>query len=152
MQRLRLLFLLPLFALAASAEELPAFAAVRAADQERIAATIARDTARLSAVLSQDLHYANADGRVQTKVQFLAAVRESSARYLAVEPRDVKLLAADNGAVTMMGRAHILADDEGRRIQLVLQFLAVWREENGHWRLLAYQSTPASTVRPAPQP
>ena len=151
MQRLRLLFLLPLFALAASAGEPPAFAAVRAADEERIAATIARDTERLSAVLSQDLHYANADGRVQTKVEFLAAVRESSARYLSVEPRDVKLLAAD-GAVTMSGRAHILAEDQGQRVRLVLQFLAVWRDENGHWRLLAYQSTPASTARPAAQP
>lgn len=152
MQRFRLLFLLPLLTFAALADESPAFVAVRAADQERIAATIARDTDRLAAVLSQDLHYTNADGRVQTKPQFLAAVRESSARYLAVEPRDVKLLSVDDGAVTMTGRAHILADDQGRRVQLVLQFLAVWREENGHWRLLAYQSTPASAVRPAAQP
>lgn len=117
------------------------FAAVQRADQARIAAILAGDTAALSPFLSEDLHYAHSDGRVQTKPQFLAAVGGNRIRYLTFEPHDVHLQAIAPGAVAMNGRARLVAEAGGQRVQFTLRFLAVWREEAGQWRLLAYQSS-----------
>lgn len=118
------------------------FAAVRAADAQRITATVARDTATLDALLADDLHYTNADGRVQNKAQYLASVADSEARYLAVHPRQIQLQRLAPGAIAMSGRADIAAETRGQRLRFALQFLAVWRETNAGWQLAAYQSTP----------
>ena len=40
----------------------------------------------------------------------------------------------------MTGRAHVKAESEGKAMDAVLSFLAVWREEKGQWRFLAWQS------------
>lgn len=141
----RFLRLLPLLALLAStagfAGEDDAFAAVRQADERRIAATLAGDAGRLADFLSAELHYAHSDGRVQNKEQFLAAVSGNKVRYLSFVPHDVKFQSIASGAVAMNGRARLAAEAGGRRVEFTLRFLAVWREESGQWRLLSYQSS-----------
>ena len=44
------------------------------------------------------------------------------------------------GIVLMTGRVVIHASNDGVKVINDLNFLAVWREENGHWRFLAWQS------------
>ncbi len=129
------------FGLATHAADDDDFAAVRAADADRIAATIAGDVAQLGELLSADLRYAHSDGRVQTKSQFLAAVATNPVKYLSVVPRDVELQTIASGAVTMTGRAEVLAQTKTDRVKFALRFLAVWRHESGRWRLAAYQSS-----------
>lgn len=146
----RIVPLLGLLFANAFAVETPEFTAVRAADQERLAATLAGDTAKLENLLSNDLHYAHSDGRVQTKEQFIAAVANNKVKYLAFVPSAVALQSISNGAVAMTGRARLVAEAGGQRVEFTLSFLAVWRQEPGHWRLLAYQSAPlAEAVAPA---
>ncbi|HVU25180.1 MAG TPA: nuclear transport factor 2 family protein [Opitutus sp.] len=118
------------------------FAAVRRADQQRIVATIAADTAKLGALLSDDLRYARADGQPQTKAELLAAVADSRIKYVSVVPQDLAFQAIVPGAVAMSGNARLVVVTGERRLEFVLHFLAVWRNESGHWRLLAYQSSP----------
>ena len=40
----------------------------------------------------------------------------------------------------MTGRAHVKVANATGEVDMVLSFLGVWREENGHWRFLAWQS------------
>lgn len=125
------------------------FAAVRAADEARLAATIAGDTLKLAQLLSDELFYAHSDGRVQTKAQFIAAVAGSRIKYVSVTPHDLQLQAIVPGAVAMNGRARLVVRADERQLEFTLRFLAVWRQEDGQWRLLSYQSsqlaeTPAS--------
>lgn len=134
----------------ADAAEPPAFAQVRAADAARIAATLERNISSLDPLLSADLIYANADGRVQTKSQYLASVAESEARYLAVHPRAIQLQLLNPNAVAMSGHSDILAETRGQRVRFSLRFLAVWREESGRWKLAAYQSTPIASSTSSP--
>ncbi len=134
----------------AAAAEPPAFAQVRAADAARIAATLERNTTSLAPLLSDDLIYTNADGRVQTKSQYLASVAESDARYVAVHPRAVQLQLLHPGAVVMTGHSDILAETAGQRVRFSLRFLAVWRDESGRWKLAAYQSTPIASPASSP--
>jgi hypothetical protein len=117
------------------------FAAVRRADQQRIAATITADTAKLAALLSDDLRYARSDGRSETKAEFLAAVSDSKLRYLSVVPQNVAFQSIAPGAVAMSGDARVAVAARDRRVEFTVHFLAIWRNESGHWRLLAYQSS-----------
>jgi Domain of unknown function (DUF4440) len=52
--------------------------------------------------------------------------------------RDFKV--AGPGIVVMTGRVLIKAASNGARADNDLNFLAVWREENGQWRFYAWQS------------
>lgn len=115
-------------------------AAVRAADDRRIQATISGRAADLQQLLSDDLAYAHADGRVQTKAQLMAALAGNRLKYLSVEPEAVAFQSVAPGAATLRGRSRFVIESDGRRLAFTLQFLSVWREESGHWRLLAYQS------------
>jgi hypothetical protein len=125
------------------------FAAVRQADRQRVAATIAGDISRLSDLLSHDLRYMDASDRVQTKDQFVASVASSKVEYLSVTPRGVAFQAIAPGAVAMSGRTQIVARANGQRVTFGLRFLAIWRDEGGHWRLLAYQSASLATPESA---
>lgn len=141
---MRTLFHLLLFlALAA----LPAFAAslqeeVRAADTARIMATIAGDAARLEPLLSDTLSYGHADGRVQNKADFLAALKTVRVKYEAYDYEEQHITRISDDVATMTGRAKLRATAGGKSVSFTLRFLAVWRREDGTWRLCAYQSVP----------
>lgn len=116
------------------------FAAVRTADQQRVAAVLAGDTSALEKILSSELRYALADGRVQTRDEYLSAVRNNGAKYDSFESRDLHFTHVAAGVVAVDGQAHFKVESNGRKIASSLHFLALWREEAGSWRLLAYQS------------
>ena len=123
---------------------------VRAADTARVLATVRGDTLRVAALLSEQLHYGHVDGRVQTKAQFLAAVRASQMKYEAYDYLEREVTPVSDDVATMTGRAKLRVSTNGRRLEFVIQFLAVWRREDGAWHLFAYQSAqlPAAAVPP----
>lgn len=138
-----LLRLLPFLALAfisAHAADEKLLAAVRAADDERVAATIEGKRARLEAIYSNELHYAHSSGVLDTKASYIQSLVTRSTVYVAFDykQRDFKLVAP--GLVLMTGRALIKAGRDGEPVENDLNYLAVWREENGKWRFLAWQS------------
>jgi ketosteroid isomerase-like protein len=136
-----------------SAAENAAYVAVRRADTARIQATIAGDAARLSSLLSDDLTYGNADGRVQTKAELITAVATNRVRYDAYDYLDAKLRELASGAVAMSGRAQVRAHAGEKVVEMTLRFLAVWRQEDdGRWRLAAYQSVQLADTPPVATP
>ncbi len=116
------------------------FAPLRAADDERVAAIIAADPARLDAILSDDLHYAHSNGVTDTKAAFIESLTSRRAIYKSFEYTRHRFIAAGPGVVLMTGRALVRVDGTGGERLLDLNFLAVWREEGGRWRFLAWQS------------
>jgi ketosteroid isomerase-like protein len=115
---------------------------VRTADTARIMATIAGDVTRLAPLLADALTYGHADGRVQTKADFLAAVRSNRLQYEAYDYEELHIVRASDDVAIMTGRAKVRAAAGNNRIAFRLRFLAVWRREDGAWRLSAYQSAP----------
>jgi ketosteroid isomerase-like protein len=113
---------------------------VRAADTARVMATIAGKAERLGPILSDALTYAHADGRVQSKAEFLNAVRAGRIKYEAYDYDDVKVSRVTDDVATMSGRARLRASAGDVRVEFSLKFLSVWRREDGTWRLFAYQS------------
>lgn len=117
-------------------------AALRAADDERIAATIAGDRARLEAIYSDDLHYSHSNGRADTKASQIQGLVSGANRYVNAEYKERTFTAAAPGIALMKGRVlmHTVNKTSGQKGVLDLVYLAVWREENGRWRFLAWQS------------
>ncbi len=136
----RLLVLLALLTGRLSATEGPQIAVVRAADDERIAAILAADPVRLTAVLSDQLHYAHSSGFIDTKASFIESLAGRHVVYESAEYVQRDFIPAGPGVMLMKGRARFKVGRGAERNLLDLNFLAVWREEGGHWRFLAWQS------------
>jgi hypothetical protein len=113
---------------------------LKAADDERVAATIAADQSRLAAILSDDLHYAHSSGAVDTKASYMESLTSGRLKYVSMqyEARDFTFPAP--GVALMIGRANVEVAKADGKTAMKLTFLAVWREEQGHWRFLAWQS------------
>lgn len=126
--------------------------AVKRADAARVQATISGDAARLRDLLTDDLSYGHNDGRIQTKTEFINAVASKQVRYEAVDYVETNFRETAPGVVTMTGRVRLKVSRGEVRVEFTLRFLAVWRSENGHWRLHAYQSTRLPDAPPATTP
>lgn len=146
--RLLLFFILAAGLLAAAEDKL--LIAVRAADDERLAATVAADPARLAAIFSDELRYAHSSGKVDTKASYVESLTSRNTVYESFDYQERTFRVAAPGVVLMSGRVIIHARSAGRQIVLDLNYLAVWREEGGRWRFLAWQSckNPPPAVAP----
>jgi hypothetical protein len=114
--------------------------AVRAADEERVAATIAADPRRLDAIYSDQLHYAHSSGKVDDKAAYLNSLLTKATVYQAFDYKQRDFIPAGPGVVLMKGRVIVHVLSNGQKVENDLNYLAVWREENGKWRFMAWQS------------
>lgn len=138
-----LLSLLALFAItilplhAADDSRLPA---LQAADDERVAATLAGDRARLTAIYSDDLHYSHSSGAVDTKASYIDALTGGRLKYVSWEYLERNFSFPAPGVALMTGKAHVKVGKVESPTEMVLAFLGVWREEQGKWHFVAWQS------------
>jgi purine nucleoside permease len=135
------------FTFQAFAEDNPQFAAVKAADKARVAAMQSGDHAKLDGIFSDELRYAHSNGVVDTKSSFIDILTAGKTKYVGYEYEEQNITFPAPGIALMSGRAHIKAETATGTMDSVLGFLAVWREENGKWRFLAWQSCKLPTVR-----
>lgn len=137
---LRLLPLLAFFAVTLRAADDKLIAAVTAADDERTAATKSADPKRLDAIFSDALHYAHSSGKIDNKEAYVKSLTSKSTIYESFDYKDRKFTPAGPGIVLMTGRVIVKASNNGQKVENDLNFLAVWREEGGKWRFMAWQS------------
>lgn len=129
-----------LFALHAFTEENPKLAAVQAADKARVSAMQSGDKTKLDAIFSDDLRYAHSSGVVDTKTSFIDILATGKTKYVGYDYEEQNFTFPAPGIALMTGRAHVKAVTATGEMDSILSFLAVWREENGQWRFLAWQS------------
>lgn len=147
----RLFAVIGLLAVTVRAADSALVAAVRAADDERVSATMAGDRARLAAIYSDDLHYAHSSGKIDNKAVHIETIAKRTNRYEKFDyvVRDFRL--AGPGVMLMTGRVVIHSSGAKGRNENDVNFLAVWREEKGRWRFLAWQAgknPPAGAAKP----
>lgn len=136
------LLLAPAFAFAAD----DTFEAVRRADDARVAAILAADQAGLDRALSDELHYVHGSGKTDTKASYVQSFVSHTTVYDTYTYPERNFQAVGPGVVLMSGRS-LIHSRTGGGLDHDLNFLAVWRQENGVWKLLAWQ---ASERTPAP--
>ena len=134
------LVLLVFYALAPLHAAQDPLTALRAADDARVTATLAADRDHLSALFSDDLRYAHSTGAVDTKQSLIETLASGRTQYLSIvyDERSFDLTAP--GLALMTGRARIKAKTTDGIVDSLISFLAIWREEQGHWRFRAWQS------------
>jgi hypothetical protein len=123
-------------------------ATLQSADEGRVAAMKSADQGRLAAIFSDDLRYAHSSGAVDTKQSFIESLTTGRLKYVSYEYEERQFTFPAPGIALMTGRAKVTAMSATGEAKMMLSFLAVWREEQGHWRFLAWQScklpTPAN--------
>jgi len=131
------------------------FDAVRQADDVRVAATIAADRGKLDEVLSADMAYSHSSGALDDKASFTDAIVSGRLKYLSLDYVDRKFVLASPGIVLMSGHCRVKVSRSPTSANVLnLSFLAVWRNEDGAWRFLAWHSSrmPDPATSPAPAP
>jgi hypothetical protein len=127
----------------------PQLAPLQAADSERVAAMIAADRDRLANIFSDELRYAHASGAVDNKGSLIDAITSGRTKYVAYEYAERNFTFPAPSIALMTGRAHIQAQTATGTMDSLMSFLGVWREENGHWHFIAWQSCKLSPAAPA---
>lgn len=122
------------------ADETGGQSALRAADDARIAAMRMPHKTRLEAIFSDQLRYAHSNGVVDTKSSFVEILTSGETKYLGYDHLEREFTFPAPGIALMSGRARIQAESAKGKIDSILSYLAVWREEGGQWKFLAWQS------------
>lgn len=139
----------PWLALAlASAADNPRLSRLLTADDARVAATLSASRAGLDATLSEDLHYAHSNGAVDSKASYIGLVASGRSRYLVYDYVERNFTFPEPGIALMSGRVHVKSTSADGDKDHILSFLAVWREEQGTWRFLAWQSCSLPPKKP----
>ena len=140
MKRTLLCLFVLLTCAALQAADDPRLAAVRAADDQRASATLAADRAKLTSIFSDELRYAHSSGLVDTKTSYLESIVSGRTKYHVIHFEERNFTFPATGIALESGRAHMKATSSTGETDSIFSFLAVWREEKGQWRFLAWQS------------
>jgi hypothetical protein len=115
--------------------------ALLAVDAERVAAFLAADPVRLGRLLADDLTYGHTTGELDDKAQLLGKLKSGELVYQSITTRDVVARAYGTaGVVTGTAALHVLNAHQPRDVRL--RYTATYVLRDGHWQLVAYQSTP----------
>lgn len=148
MRRFTILFLMLTAAARLCGDETATLAAVRLADDARVAAMIAADPAKLDAVLSDRLHYAHSAKLIENKAEYIESLASRRLIYRRVDFKTRDFVVISPGVVSVTGRA-LVEVGSARMIFLVdVHFLGVWRLEDQRWRLFAWQSSRNEEIEP----
>ena len=128
------------FSILSHAEDNARLSAVKAADKTRVTAMQTADRDQLTAIFSDELRYAHSTGVVDTKTSFIDVLTSGKTKYVGYDYEEQSFTFPAPGIALMSGRAHVKAETANGTMDSVLSFLAVWREENGQWKFLAWQS------------
>jgi ketosteroid isomerase-like protein len=133
--------LVAVLALPATADDAPGTEkAVLEAQDERFAATIAADVTTLSRLLTDDMTYTHSSAVVETKAEFLEALRAGKYRYRSIAPeqREVRLY---GDAAVVAGTCRVRVEVGGKDNDIRLRFTELYVRQGGAWRLALWHAT-----------
>ena len=109
-------------------------------DRKRMTAMGQKDTAALKNMLCKTLVYTHSSGRQDTKESLIKGMETGTTVYTSIVPSDVKAQDLGN-AVVLTGVAAISVNSKGKPNSFRVRFTDVWENQNGTWRMIAWQST-----------
>jgi hypothetical protein len=109
---------------------------VRQAADGWMTAAVKQDEAALQRFLADDLSYSHANGRTQTKPEYIAAVIKGPPRYESFTLSDVKIRIYGKTAVFTAFCDVKMVGQESFRVRT----LQVYLDNGGQWQMTAHQS------------
>ena len=113
-------------------------------DKERMEAMAQGDVLKLSNMLCDNLVYTHSTSRLDTKQSLVGDIASGNTVYNSVLPSEVN--AQDLGdAVVLTGVAQMSVTRNGNLNEFAARFSDVYQNQNGTWRMVAWQSTKIPT-------
>ena len=109
-------------------------------DRKRMTAMAQKDTAALQTMLCKGLVYTHSSARQDTKQSLIEGMQSGSTVYTSIVPSEVKAQDLGN-AVVLTGVADISVEAHGKPNSFRVRFTDVYENQNGTWRMVAWQST-----------
>lgn len=122
-----------------AAAEPPVISALRA-DKARLAAMMAGDGEALARLLSDQLRFVHSDGRVESKADYVKNLMAGDTAYADAKTSELETTQVANDVVVVLGVQEMRKRLGTEWSSIKLRYLAVWRNENGAWRMIAWQS------------
>jgi hypothetical protein len=122
----------------ASAEP-PVIAALRA-DKARIAAMVAGNADALGQLMSDQLRFVHSDGRVESKADYVRNLMAGDTAYADAKTSEVETMQVSPDVVVVLGVQEMRKRLGPTWSDIKLRYLAVWRNEFGVWKMIAWQS------------
>jgi len=111
-------------------------------EKQRYHAMVKKDLEHLDSILDKDLIFTHASATVDTKESFMSNLGSGILNYKAIDLEDLEVrMHGACGIVT--GKSYLDIHVRGEDRRLKLQFTTVWVENQGEWKVVAYQSTRA---------
>lgn len=126
-------------AFAALASE-PAAIAVLKADKARLAAMVSGNGAALAALLSDQLQFVHSDGRVESKADYVKNMTVGDTEYQDAKTSEVETMQVAPDVVVVIGAQEMRKRLGKNWSKINLRYLAVYRNEGGEWKMIAWQS------------
>ena len=136
MKRRILLLCMPVLLMAAGPEE-----GVKAAEKQWAEAVVKKDYAVLNRVLADDLTYTHSDGRLDSKANFIDALKSGKQTYSAAEHESIDVRPLGQDAAIVRGRLRMTAAVVGQTATpATFSILRVYKRNGNQWQLTAHQS------------
>jgi len=113
---------------------------VAAIERQRFAAMLAADVAALDRLLAPDLTYTHSSAKVETKQEYIEAIKTGASKYKVIEPEDIRVRVYGSTAV-LTGYCQFEVTSGGQELKLRVRFTDVYVKNDGAWRMVAWQST-----------
>lgn len=123
---------------------------VLAVDDARTAALIAADRPALEHTLARELRYVHSNGLTQDRAEYLDAAIGGAMQYRVIEPLQRQARPLSDTAMLLTGSNHVEVVLDGKPLQAQVLYTAVYVQEDGAWKMTAWQSTPAPAKKTQP--
>jgi hypothetical protein len=110
------------------------------ADKARLAAMVAGDAEALGRLLSDQLRFVHSDGRVESKADYVKNLMAGDTAYADAKTSELETTQVANDVVVVIGVQEMRKRLGPTWSDIKLRYLAVWRNEGGTWRMIAWQS------------
>ena len=114
-------------------------------EEERWAALVMPDTAKLAELFDDEMVYTHSNGMPDSKATYVANIGAGTYRYSRIDREDVRIRLFGATAV-VTGRARIVSALEAGEFKVVARFSAVWAHNGGRWRFVCWHACPDTTV------
>lgn len=122
------------------AERISRTATIEAVNKKIEEALVSKDLATLSALYADDFVFTHGSGLVQTKSQWLDALRSNETRYLSRQLDSTSIeLHAEIAVVT--GRLLVCRQSEAGEARYGLQYVRVYSMKTGLWQMISHRTT-----------
>ena len=98
------------------------------------------DTAALGKLYDESIIYTHSNGKVDTKVSYLNAIKSGATKYQSMKREDIKVQVYGQSAVVACHwEVHVLAGTN--KIDTNARYLHVYVHQKDGWKMVAHQST-----------